>query len=129
MVASLLRVDTNNFFYREQCFFFNLKSFHSLKYLHIFNGKKNTNISLKCMYHSYPFYFKPFSRFNFFFFHQNKRIAKSLTVHVRMQHEPGSSSSSSRACLLARYDAEKICSDAYNLIKQFNTAYSQSSQW
>ncbi|GFS13089.1 DNA polymerase eta [Elysia marginata] len=60
---------------------------------------------------------------------QNKRTAKSLTLHVRMQHQPGSSSSSSRACLLARYDADKICSDAYAVVKQFNTASVQSAQW
>ncbi|RUS78734.1 hypothetical protein EGW08_013485, partial [Elysia chlorotica] len=60
---------------------------------------------------------------------QNKRTAKSLTVNVRMQHEPGSSSSSSRACQLGRYDADKICSDAYALIKQFNTSSPQSLQW
>ncbi|GFN97064.1 DNA polymerase eta-like [Plakobranchus ocellatus] len=60
---------------------------------------------------------------------QNKRTAKSLTVYVRSQVESGSSSSSSRACLLARYDADKICLDAYTMIKPFNTSSSQSLQW
>ena len=63
-------------------------------------------------------------------FFQNKRVAKSLTVSLRYQ-VPGAatSTSSSRACALVRYDSEKISNDAFALLKQFNSSPGHSPQW
>ncbi|KAH9509130.1 hypothetical protein Btru_049132 [Bulinus truncatus] len=56
----------------------------------------------------------------------NNRVAKCLTVYVgfNMSH-----TTSSRACALVKYDAEKIASDAFAMLKQFNTSPPHSQQW
>ncbi|BFZ11944.1 hypothetical protein BsWGS_14983 [Bradybaena similaris] len=58
----------------------------------------------------------------------HKRTAKSLTVSVYYKSVSGPVAAS-RACALVRYDAEKISSDAYCLLQQFNTSSSHSQQW
>ncbi|CAG5123627.1 unnamed protein product [Candidula unifasciata] len=58
----------------------------------------------------------------------HKRTAKSLTVSVYYKSASGPVSAS-RACALVRYDAEKISSDAYYILQQFNTSSSHSQQW
>uniref|UniRef100_A0A0B6ZJQ7 DNA polymerase eta n=1 Tax=Arion vulgaris TaxID=1028688 RepID=A0A0B6ZJQ7_9EUPU len=58
----------------------------------------------------------------------NKRTARSLTLSVSYKSNSGAASAS-RACALVHYDDEKICSDAYTLLQQFNTSPGQSLQW
>ncbi|XP_075060595.1 DNA polymerase eta [Mixophyes fleayi] len=58
----------------------------------------------------------------------NHRVAKQLTVGLHRQGDPRSSSMS-RCCALARYDAQKISSDVFVLLKSFNTAGAQQAAW
>uniref|UniRef100_A0A2C9JKM7 DNA polymerase eta n=1 Tax=Biomphalaria glabrata TaxID=6526 RepID=A0A2C9JKM7_BIOGL len=56
----------------------------------------------------------------------NKRVAKCLTVIVGFN---SSHNSSSRACALVKYEAEKIASDAFAMAKQFRTSPAHTQQW
>ncbi|KAM5164460.1 DNA polymerase eta [Mantella aurantiaca] len=58
----------------------------------------------------------------------NNRVAKLLTVGVHRQGDPGWSSMS-RCCALTRYEAQKISSDAFVVLKTFNTAGSHQAAW
>ncbi|XP_072266144.1 DNA polymerase eta [Pyxicephalus adspersus] len=58
----------------------------------------------------------------------NHRVAKLLTVGVHRKGDPGWSSVS-RCCALSRYEAQKISSDAFVLLKTFNTAGSHQAAW
>jgi len=63
------------------------------------------------------------------FLPQNKRTAKSLTIYLRYQSPGASSSTASRACALIRYDHDKICADAFAILKQFQTSPGHSQLW
>ncbi|CAN2387505.1 cellular response to UV-C [Pristimantis euphronides] len=56
----------------------------------------------------------------------NHRVAKQLTVGF---HRQGDSSGLSRVCALTRYDAQKISSDAFILLKSFNKAGAHQAAW
>ncbi|XP_077138036.1 DNA polymerase eta isoform X1 [Ranitomeya variabilis] len=56
----------------------------------------------------------------------NHRMAKQLTVGL---HRQGDASGLSRCCTLTRYDAQKIRSDAFTLLKSFNTAGAHQVAW
>ncbi|XP_040286766.1 DNA polymerase eta [Bufo bufo] len=56
----------------------------------------------------------------------NHRVAKQLTVGFHRQGDP---SGLSRVCALSRYDAQKISSDAFILLKSFNKAGAQQAAW
>ncbi|XP_077341564.1 DNA polymerase eta [Lithobates pipiens] len=58
----------------------------------------------------------------------NQRVAKQLTVGTHRQGDPGWSSVS-RCCALTRYEAQKISSDAFALLKTFNVAGSHQAAW
>ncbi|XP_063774862.1 DNA polymerase eta [Pseudophryne corroboree] len=58
----------------------------------------------------------------------NHRVAKLLTVGLHRQGDP-KYSSLSRSCALAHYDAQKISSDAFVILKSFNTAGSHQAAW
>ncbi|KFQ16146.1 DNA polymerase eta, partial [Leptosomus discolor] len=56
---------------------------------------------------------------------QNHRVAKQLMVVIRMQGD----TRVSRFCALSRYDAQKMCSDAFALIQSCNVAGAQQAAW
>ncbi|XP_074674294.1 DNA polymerase eta isoform X2 [Strix aluco] len=56
---------------------------------------------------------------------QNHRVAKQLMVVIRM---PGDTRVS-RFCALSRYDAQKMCSDAFALIQNCNVAGAHQAAW
>ncbi|XP_054886256.1 DNA polymerase eta isoform X3 [Poeciliopsis prolifica] len=58
----------------------------------------------------------------------NGRVAKLLTVGVRQLGDKRPSSFS-RCCALVRYDATKIASDSFAIIKSLNTAGNQQAAW
>lgn len=57
---------------------------------------------------------------------QNGRVAKLLTVGVR---QLGDKSSFSRCCALVRYDATKISTDSFAIIKSLNIAGNHQATW
>ncbi|XP_053879287.1 DNA polymerase eta isoform X2 [Malaclemys terrapin pileata] len=59
---------------------------------------------------------------------QNCRVAKQLTVSIRMQGDQRASALS-RCCALPRYDAHKISSDAFMIIRNCNVAGAQEAEW
>ncbi|NXD63747.1 POLH polymerase, partial [Eolophus roseicapillus] len=56
---------------------------------------------------------------------QNHRVAKQLMVVIRMQ----GNTRVSRFCALTRYDAQKMCSDAFALIQNCNVAGAHQAAW
>ncbi|KAK7148046.1 hypothetical protein R3I93_012375 [Phoxinus phoxinus] len=58
----------------------------------------------------------------------NGRVAKQLTVGVRQAGEKRACSFS-RCCALVRYDATKMTSDSFAIIKSLNTAGSHQEAW
>ncbi|NWU99312.1 POLH polymerase, partial [Upupa epops] len=56
---------------------------------------------------------------------QNQRVAKQLMVVIRMQGD----TRVSRFCALSRYDAQKMCSDAFALIQNCNMAGPHQMAW
>ncbi|XP_042645736.1 DNA polymerase eta [Tyto alba] len=56
---------------------------------------------------------------------QNHRVAKQLMVVIRMQGD----TRVSRFCALSRYDAQKMCSDAFALIQNCNVAGAHQAAW
>ncbi|XP_077093752.1 DNA polymerase eta isoform X2 [Siphateles boraxobius] len=58
----------------------------------------------------------------------NGRVAKQLTVGVRQAGDKRASSFS-RCCALVRYDATKMTSDSFAIIKSLNTAGSHQEAW
>ncbi|KFP02226.1 DNA polymerase eta, partial [Calypte anna] len=56
---------------------------------------------------------------------QNHRVAKQLMVVIRMQGD----TRVSRICALTRYDAQKICNDAFALIQNCNMAGAHQAAW
>uniref|UniRef100_A0A8B9GHC4 DNA polymerase eta n=1 Tax=Amazona collaria TaxID=241587 RepID=A0A8B9GHC4_9PSIT len=56
---------------------------------------------------------------------QNHRVAKQLMVVIRMQEN----TRVSRFCALTRYDAQKMCSDAFALIQNCNVAGAHQAAW
>ncbi|NXT46337.1 POLH polymerase, partial [Pluvianellus socialis] len=56
---------------------------------------------------------------------QNHRVAKQLMVVIRMQGD----TRVSRFCALSRYDAQKMCNDAFALIQNCNMAGAQQAAW
>ncbi|XP_071336532.1 DNA polymerase eta isoform X2 [Trachinotus anak] len=58
----------------------------------------------------------------------NGRVAKLLTVGVRQLGDKRPSSFS-RCCALVRYEANKISSDSFAIIKSLNTAASHQATW
>ncbi|XP_040467358.1 DNA polymerase eta [Falco naumanni] len=56
---------------------------------------------------------------------QNHRVAKQLMVVIRMQGD----TRVSRFCALSRYDAQKMCNDAFALIQNCNVAGAQQAAW
>ncbi|XP_076599354.1 DNA polymerase eta [Chaetodon auriga] len=58
----------------------------------------------------------------------NGRVAKLLTVGVRQLGDKRSSSFS-RCCALVRYEATKLSSDSFALIKSLNTAGNHQAAW
>ncbi|XP_046886052.1 DNA polymerase eta [Hypomesus transpacificus] len=58
----------------------------------------------------------------------NGRVAKQLTVGIRQLGEK-KPSSFSRCCALARYDATKISTDSFAIIKSLNTAGNHQAAW
>lgn len=58
----------------------------------------------------------------------NNRVAKLLTVSIRVQGDKRANSQS-RCCALARYEAAKICSDAFIVVKACNAAGAHQMAW
>ncbi|XP_053919584.1 DNA polymerase eta isoform X2 [Cuculus canorus] len=56
---------------------------------------------------------------------QNHRVARQLMVVIRMQGD----TRVSRACALSRYDAQKMCNDAFALIQNCNMAGAHQAAW
>ncbi|NXU76681.1 POLH polymerase, partial [Oreotrochilus melanogaster] len=56
---------------------------------------------------------------------QNHRVAKQLMVVIRMQGD----ARVSRICALTRYDAQKMCNDAFALIQNCNMAGAHQAAW
>ncbi|NWQ75155.1 POLH polymerase, partial [Columbina picui] len=56
---------------------------------------------------------------------QNHRVAKQLMVVIHMQGD----TRVSRLCALTRYDAQKICNDAFALIQTCNMAGAHQAAW
>ncbi|NXX52168.1 POLH polymerase, partial [Scopus umbretta] len=56
---------------------------------------------------------------------QNHRVAKQLMVVIRMQGD----TRVSRFCALSRYDAQKMCNDAFALIQSCNVAGAHQAAW
>ncbi|NXH19973.1 POLH polymerase, partial [Bucco capensis] len=56
---------------------------------------------------------------------QNHRVAKQLMVVIRMQGD----TRASRFCALSRYDAQKMCNDAFALIQNCNMAGTHQAAW
>lgn len=59
---------------------------------------------------------------------QNGRVAKLLTVGVRQLGDKRASSFS-RCCALVRYEATKLSSDSFAIIKSLNTAGNHQAAW
>ncbi|XP_043367504.1 DNA polymerase eta isoform X4 [Dermochelys coriacea] len=59
---------------------------------------------------------------------QNCRVAKQLTVSIRMLGDQRASGLS-RCCALPRYDAHKISIDAFMIIRNCNVAGAQQAAW
>ncbi|XP_073194573.1 DNA polymerase eta isoform X3 [Lepidochelys kempii] len=59
---------------------------------------------------------------------KNCRVAKQLTVSIRMLGDQRASGLS-RCCALPRYDAHKISSDAFMIIRNCNVAGAQQAAW
>ncbi|KAK7901856.1 hypothetical protein WMY93_018625 [Mugilogobius chulae] len=57
----------------------------------------------------------------------NGRVAKLLTVGVRQLGDK--KASFSRCCALVRYEASKLSSDSFSIIKSLNTAGNQQETW
>ncbi|XP_061847206.1 DNA polymerase eta isoform X2 [Colius striatus] len=56
---------------------------------------------------------------------ENQRVAKQLMVVIRMQGD----TRVSRFCALSRYDAQKMCNDAFALIQNCNAAGAHQAAW
>ncbi|KAJ7413542.1 DNA polymerase eta [Pitangus sulphuratus] len=56
---------------------------------------------------------------------QNHRVARQLMVVIRQQGD----TRVSRFCALSRYDAQKICNDAFTLIQNCNAAGMHQAAW
>uniref|UniRef100_A0A663E6X1 DNA polymerase eta n=1 Tax=Aquila chrysaetos chrysaetos TaxID=223781 RepID=A0A663E6X1_AQUCH len=56
---------------------------------------------------------------------ENHRVAKQLMVVIRMQGD----TRVSRFCALSRYDAQKMCNDAFALIQNCNMAGAHQAAW
>ncbi|NWV15447.1 POLH polymerase, partial [Ptilonorhynchus violaceus] len=56
---------------------------------------------------------------------QNHRVARQLMVVIRQQGD----TRVSRFCALTRYDAQKMCNDAFTLIQNCNMAGSHQAAW
>ncbi|NXO20868.1 POLH polymerase, partial [Cisticola juncidis] len=56
---------------------------------------------------------------------QNRRVARQLMVVIRQQGD----TRVSRLCALSRYDAQKICNDAFTLIQNCNVAGAHQAAW
>ncbi|NWU03621.1 POLH polymerase, partial [Urocynchramus pylzowi] len=56
---------------------------------------------------------------------QNHRVARQLMVVIRQQGD----TRVSRLCALSRYDAQKICNDAFTLIQTCNVAGAHQAAW
>ncbi|NWH64518.1 POLH polymerase, partial [Geococcyx californianus] len=56
---------------------------------------------------------------------QNHRVARQLMVVIRMQGD----TRVSRFCALSRYDAQKMCNDAFALIQNCNVAGAHQAAW
>ncbi|KAF4794907.1 DNA polymerase eta [Turdus rufiventris] len=56
---------------------------------------------------------------------QNHRVARQLMVVIRQQGD----TRVSRLCALSRYDAQKMCNDAYTLIQNCNVAGAHQAAW
>uniref|UniRef100_A0A803VDZ8 DNA polymerase eta n=1 Tax=Ficedula albicollis TaxID=59894 RepID=A0A803VDZ8_FICAL len=56
---------------------------------------------------------------------QNHRVARQLMVVIRQQGD----TRVSRLCALSRYDAQKMCSDAFTLIQNCNVAGAHQAAW
>ncbi|NWV35763.1 POLH polymerase, partial [Grantiella picta] len=56
---------------------------------------------------------------------QNHRVARQLMVAIRQQGD----TRVSRLCALSRYDAQKMCNDAFTLIQNCNVAGAHQAAW
>ncbi|XP_066171967.1 DNA polymerase eta isoform X3 [Sylvia atricapilla] len=56
---------------------------------------------------------------------QNHRVARQLMVVIRQQGD----TRVSRLCALSRYDAQKMCNDAFTLIQNCNVAGAHQAAW
>uniref|UniRef100_A0A8C5TJM7 DNA polymerase eta n=1 Tax=Malurus cyaneus samueli TaxID=2593467 RepID=A0A8C5TJM7_9PASS len=56
---------------------------------------------------------------------QNHRVARQLMVVIRQQGD----TRVSRMCALSRYDAQKMCNDAFTLIQSCNVAGAHQAAW
>ncbi|NXA77300.1 POLH polymerase, partial [Thryothorus ludovicianus] len=56
---------------------------------------------------------------------QNHRVARQLMVVIRQQGD----TRVSRLCALSRYDAQKMCNDAFSLIQNCNMAGAHQAAW
>ncbi|NXU52278.1 POLH polymerase, partial [Turnix velox] len=56
---------------------------------------------------------------------QNHRVARQLMVAIRMEGD----TRVSRNCALSRYDAQKMCNDAFTLIQSCNMAGAHQAAW
>ncbi|NXU68782.1 POLH polymerase, partial [Horornis vulcanius] len=56
---------------------------------------------------------------------QNHRVARQLMVVIRQQGD----TRLSRLCALSRYDAQKMCNDAFTLIQNCNVAGAHQAAW
>ncbi|NXO99282.1 POLH polymerase, partial [Certhia brachydactyla] len=56
---------------------------------------------------------------------QNHRVARQLMVVIRQQGD----TRVSRLCALSRYDAQKMCNDAFTLIQSCNVAGAHQAAW
>lgn len=56
---------------------------------------------------------------------QNHRVARQLMVVIRQQGD----TRVSRLCALSRYDAQKMCNDAFTLIQTCNVAGAHQAAW
>lgn len=59
---------------------------------------------------------------------QNGRVAKMLTIGVRQLGDKRPSSFS-RCCALVRYEATKLATDSFAIIKSLNTAGVHQATW
>lgn len=59
---------------------------------------------------------------------QNGRVAKMLTVGVRQLGDKRANSFS-RCCALVRYEATKLATDSFAIIRSLNTAGAHQESW